>query len=64
MAHCSAVAAQREKTRFHKPLGNAADLARHLILRLPAGGRVVNFLRVVKFSQKRPVRSKAGHKRG
>jgi len=36
MAQPAAVPAKREKGRIHKPLGNKADLARHLILWVPA----------------------------
>jgi hypothetical protein len=30
------ISANLEKVRVHNPLGNAADLARHLILSVPA----------------------------
>ncbi len=63
IAHCGAIRAKRENTRFHSPLGNAADLARHLILGawlcprselLPRGEPV----------EKRPATSGPGLKRG
>jgi len=36
MAHVGSNPAKPQKTRVHKPLGNLADLARHLILWCPA----------------------------
>jgi hypothetical protein len=36
MAQVRAIRAKREKARIHSPLGNPADLARHLILGVPA----------------------------
>jgi hypothetical protein len=36
MAHCTAIRVKPENTRFHSPLGNTPDLARHLILRVLA----------------------------
>jgi nitrogen regulatory protein P-II 2 len=50
--------AEREKLRVHNPLGDAPDLARHLILWVPAVPRVVNFsLRGEPQSRECPVSS-------